>query len=65
MVKFPEVIVQLSDEDGNAFFIMGRTRRAMRDAGIPRDAIDEFSSEAMSGDYDHVLQTVMATVTTE
>lgn len=60
--KYPEIAVQLSGEDGNAFFIIGRTRKALRRAGVSKDEIDTFSSEAASGDYDHVLQTVMAWV---
>jgi hypothetical protein len=29
----------------------------MRGAGIPKDEIDAFFTEAKSGDYDHLLQT--------
>jgi hypothetical protein len=63
-VKYPEVEVQLSGEDGNAFFIIGRVRAALRRAGISKDEIDTFSQEAMWGDYDNVLQTAMKWVTT-
>jgi hypothetical protein len=52
--------VQLSGEDGNAFFIIGRACAAAKKADVPRPEIDAFTEEAMSGDYDHVLQTVMA-----
>lgn len=58
-VKYPEVEVQLSGEDGNAFFIIGRASRAARLAGLTQEQIDEFQGEARSGDYDHVLQTCM------
>ena len=61
--KFPDIEVQLSGEDGNAFAILGRVRRAMRCAGLPNTEIDAFSHEATSGDYDHLLRTAMATVT--
>jgi hypothetical protein len=61
-VKHPEVEVQLSGEDGNAFFIVGRVRSALREAGYGHER-DEFSEEAMSGDYDHVLQTCVRWVT--
>lgn len=57
--KFPHVHVQLSGEDGNAFFIIGRVRKALRNEGVPNDKIDAFCNEAMSGDYDNVLRTVM------
>ena len=62
-VKFPDVEVTLVGEDGNAFSIMGRVASALRRAGVEQSDIDSFREEAMSGDYDHLLQTVMRTVT--
>lgn len=64
-VKFPDVIVQLSGEDGNAFFIIGRVNRALKNGGATKAEIDEFQKDAMSGNYDHVLQTVMRWVNVE
>jgi hypothetical protein len=58
-VKHPEVEVQLVGGDGNAFAILGRVRREMRRAGVPKSEIDEFVNEATSGDYDHLLRTCM------
>ena len=52
-------------EDGNAFSIIGRVRQALREAGVERGEIDAFMAEAMSGDYDHLLQTVLAWVSVE
>ena len=52
-------VVQLVGEDGNAFAILGRVRRAMRQAGWPREKVEEFLREAMSGDYDRLLMTVL------
>ena len=63
MVRFPEIEVQLSGEDGNAFAIIGAVAKAMRRAGLSKDAVNEFQQAAMSGDYDNVLQTAMKTVT--
>ena len=57
--KYPHVEVQLSDEDGNAFFIISRTRRALKRAGVDDAEIEAFQNEAMSGDYGHVLDTCM------
>jgi hypothetical protein len=51
--------IQLSDESGNVFSILGRCSRAMRLAGVPTEERDKFMKEAKSGDYDHVIQTVM------
>jgi hypothetical protein len=58
-VRFPNVEVQLSGEDGNAFFIVGKVKAALRRGGASREEQAEFLNEAMSGDYDHVLQTCM------
>lgn len=60
--KYPNVLVHLSGEDGNAFFILGRTVKAMRKAKVTEEEIDSFLAEAKAGDYDHLLQTVMAWV---
>jgi len=62
--RYPDCTVQLSGEDGNAFFIIGRTTKALRRAGAPKEDIDAYTADAMSGDYDHVLQTTMRWVAT-
>lgn len=61
--RFPHVEVQLSNEDGNAFAVIGKTMKALRKADVEPDVISAFQDEAMSGNYDHVLATVMQTVT--
>lgn len=61
-VKYPDVFVELVGQDGNAFFILGRVSKALRSAGVPQSEINEFHKEATSGDYNHLLQTVMAWV---
>lgn len=55
---YPDVKVRLIGEDGNAFSIIGRVSKALRAAGYS-EATKEFSNDAMSGDYDHLLQTVL------
>lgn len=57
-MKYPNVDVQLSGEDGNAFFIIGRTRRALKKAGVPDREIEQFTEEAQSGDYENLLRVV-------
>jgi hypothetical protein len=64
-VKYPEVRVRLTGEDGNAMVIIGRVRRALRQAGVRTGEVNEFTREATAGDYDHVLQTCMRWVTVE
>jgi hypothetical protein len=65
MVKYPHVSVKLVGEDGNAFAILGRVGWAMRKAQVPDAQIQAFKAEAMSGDYDHLLATVMRWVEVE
>lgn len=57
-VKFPDVNVELVGQDGNAFAIIGRVQKALKRAG-ETDAAKEFAEEAMNGDYNHLLRTVM------
>lgn len=57
--KYPDVTVPLSGLDGNAGSMIGRTKDALRRANADASEIAEFSSDAYSGDYDHVLQTIM------
>ena len=58
MPKF-DVAVDLSEQDGNAYFIIGRVVKTLRRAGATPEQIDKFTTDALSGDYDHVLQTCM------
>ncbi len=51
-------VLAMMGEDGNAFAILGRARRALRLAGRG-DEWDLFALEASSGDYDRLLATVM------
>ena len=60
--KYPHIEVQLSGSDGNAFSMISRVRRELKRDGVSQDEIDNFMNEAMSGDYNHVLQTIMKTV---
>lgn len=60
--KYPDIEVQLSGHDGNAFAIMGAVSKAMRRAGVPKKEVDAYLTESQSGDYDHLLQTAMRTV---
>jgi hypothetical protein len=58
-MKKSKPIVKLIGQDGNAFAILAATKNSMKKAGWSREEIDEFFEEATSGDYDHLLQTVM------
>ncbi len=56
----PKVPDTWSDGDGNAMMIVGAVRRAMKQAGWTPEEVSAFSTEALSGNYDHVLQACMA-----
>lgn len=57
--KYPDIEVQLTGTDGNAYAIMGAVSQALRKHGVPAEEITEFTEESMSGDYDNLLQTAM------
>jgi len=52
-------ILKIIGEDGNAFAILGKAQRVARQAGWPQEKIDQMMNKAKSGDYDHLLQTMM------
>jgi hypothetical protein len=60
---YPQVVVNLSGEDGNAYAIMARVATALRHGGVSGDRIADFRAEATSGTYDNVLRTCMKWVT--
>ena len=65
MPQYPEVVVKLVGEDGNAFAILGRVQKALRRAGASDDELDTFRHDATAGDYNHLLGVVEQWVTTE
>jgi hypothetical protein len=62
-VKYPDVVVTLLGEDGNAFAIMGAVQKALKRAGVDKDEVTAYFNEATAGDYDHLIQTSMRWVT--
>ena len=60
--KYPDIKVTLVGEAGNAFAILGKVSRALRRGGVPQDEVNKYTGEAMSGDYDKLLQVTMAWV---
>jgi ABC-type sugar transport system substrate-binding protein len=63
--KYPHIRVRLVGEDGNAFAILGRTKRALQNAGASADDVAAFLREATAGTYDELLATVMRWVEAE
>lgn len=63
--RYPHARVRLVGEDGNAFAILGRTKRALQSAGASGEDVAEFMREATAGNYDQLLATVMRWVEAE
>lgn len=61
-VKYPEIDVQLSGLDSNAFALLGAVAEALRVAGVDRQEGAEFMKEATAGTYDELLATCMSWV---
>ena len=59
-----DAVVQLTEQDGNAFAILGRVRRAILQSNRPELA-EPFIVEATSGEYYHLLATCLRYVTVE
>jgi len=59
-IKYPDITVNIIGQNGNAFCILGICKKAMERAKLPQTEIDAFMAEATSGNYDHLLATVMA-----
>ncbi len=59
LIKYPEIEVDLVGTDGNAFALIGKVRQALKANGVSKEEIDDFSKEATSGNYNHLLQTCM------
>lgn len=55
----PVHLGDLMGPEGNAFIILGRCRESFKLLGM-LDDYSEFSTEAKSGNYDHLLDTVLA-----
>lgn len=57
--KYPEIEVQLTGDDGNAFYVVGKVRKALLRGGVDREEVELFVNEATSSDYDSLLATCM------
>jgi hypothetical protein len=60
MVKYDDVTVQLTGQDGNAFNIIGLVSKALKQAGHPTDEWTEAAFDC--GSYDALLVLAMETV---
>lgn len=56
--------VKLSGTDGNAFMILGKVSIAIKKSDKP-ELVEQFLTEAKSGDYNHLLDTCFKYVEVE
>ncbi len=60
-----KVRLNLQELNGNAFCLMGAFQKAARNQGIRQAQVDAVIKECQSGDYDHLLQTLIANTESE
>jgi hypothetical protein len=63
MIKYPDIEVELTGNDPNAFSILTRVKRELRHHKVSKEECDRYMNEAMGGDYDHLIQVTMEWVT--
>ena len=63
MAKYPDIVARLIGQDGNGFMIIAHVNRLLMEHDVPANEREDFMNDAMSGDYNHLLQTVMKWVT--
>lgn len=61
--KLPPVYCSPIGVDGNAFSVMGHWQSAAEEAGWPEDEIKRVLDDAMSGNYQHLLKTIIGNCT--
>jgi len=54
-----KVKLKLVGIDGNAYFLLGAFQNQAQKEGWTKEEIDTVCDEAMSGDYNHLLRTLM------
>lgn len=55
-----KIKLDLIGKDGNAFAIMGAFSKQARREGWSKEEINEVLNKATTGDYDHLLQTIIS-----
>ena len=55
-----KVQLDLSEQDGNAYALMAAFNSEARRAGFTKEERDFILKDAMSGDYNHLVGTLMA-----
>ncbi|MBA8878291.1 hypothetical protein [Phyllobacterium myrsinacearum] len=59
MAIYDHVNVKLTETDSDAMSLMARVSKSLRQGGVEKRAIDKVINEALSGNYDKALATIM------
>ncbi len=62
-IRYPAVQVPLIGRDSDALAVVAAVSRALEQAGVRQEEITNFYDEALSGDYNTVLQTALRWIT--
>ena len=62
MPEYPDIKVKLTGLDSNPGTIMGVVTEALRKANVPREVINQWRLDAMSGTYNDLLNRAMELV---
>jgi hypothetical protein len=62
-IRYPAIQVKLIGRDSNARTVVAAVSRALEQAGVRHEEIANFYDEALSGDYNRVLQTALRWIT--
>ena len=57
MVKYPNISVDLTTDEGNAFNIMLRVSTALRANEVDDEQIEKYLEQSCAKDYNHLLKT--------
>lgn len=58
-IKYPNIEAKLLEENGNTLNMIAITEKALHMGGVSTEEINEFRKEALSGDYDKALSTIL------
>lgn len=61
--RFPTVHVSLLNALGNSHNIVSRTASALKDESVPDSAVQDYITEALSQDFEHMIATTAKWVT--
>lgn len=59
MPKYENIEIQLSSVDGNAFSIIGKCLKSMKESDLPKSEQNKFLKEATASNYDNLIQVCM------